>query len=77
MDFNTAGNTVTLGNGIKNRAVAIDGMILQVVYSDANEPQRMIWINEGYDLLSANMASYGTDTTETIAYAPFTGGPVD
>ncbi len=75
MDFNKAGNIVTLGNGIQNRAVAVDGMILQVVYSDANEPQRMIWINEGFDLLSANMASYGTDTTETIAYAPFTGGP--
>jgi hypothetical protein len=75
-NFNTAGNTVILGDGITSHAIAIDGMILQVVYSDANEPQRMIWINEGYDLLSANLASYGTDTTETIAYAPFTGGHV-
>jgi hypothetical protein len=73
-DFNKNGNTVTLGNGIMNRAVAIDGMILQVVYSDANEPQRKIWINEGYDILSAD-ANKGTNTTETIAYAPFTGGP--
>jgi hypothetical protein len=73
-DFSKTGNTVTLGNGIMNRAVAIDGMILQVVYSDANEPQRKIWINEGFDILSAD-ATKGTDTTETIAYAPFTGGP--
>jgi hypothetical protein len=74
-NFNKAENTVTLGDSVTSRNVGIDGMILQVVYSDANEPQRMIWINEGFDLLSANMASYGTDTTETIAYAPFTGGP--
>ena len=73
-DFSKTGNTVTLGNGIMNRAVAIDGIILQVVYSDPNEPQRKIWINEGYDILSAD-ATKGTNTTETIAYAPFTGGP--
>jgi hypothetical protein len=73
-DFNKSGNTVSMGDGITNRTVSIDGMILQVVYSHSSEPQRKIWINEGYDLLMADMAK-GTDTNETIAYAPFTGGP--
>jgi hypothetical protein len=74
-NFNKSGNTVILGDGSTSQPTPIDGMILQVVYSEANEPRRMIWINEGFDLLSANLASYGTDTNETIAYVPFTGGP--
>jgi hypothetical protein len=41
-------------------------------YSDSSEPLRKIWINEGFDLLMADMTK-GTDTNETIAYAPFTG----
>jgi hypothetical protein len=73
-NFNKSGNTVNLGDGINNRTVSIDGIILQVVYSDASEPRRMIWINEGYDLFNVN-PKYGTDPSETIAYAPFTGGP--
>ncbi len=72
-NFNKSGNTASLGNGVSARDVAVDGMILQVVYSDANEPQRMIWINEGYDLFLVG-TTYGTDPNETIAYAPFTGG---
>ena len=72
-NFNKSGNTVTLGDATTARTVAIDGMILQVVYSHPNEPARKIWLNEGYDLLMADITK-GTDTNETIAYAPFTGG---
>ncbi|MFH0904763.1 MAG: DUF3344 domain-containing protein, partial [Methanobacteriota archaeon] len=71
-NFNKSGNTVSLGDEITNRSVSIDGMILQVVYSHADEPLRQIWINEGFDLLMADITK-GTDTNETIAYAPFTG----
>ncbi len=71
-NFDKSGNIASItGTSVD---AAVDGMILQVVYSDTNEPQRMIWINEGYDLLMVSAAS-GTDTTETKAYAPFAGGP--
>ena len=71
-NFNKSGNTVSLGDGVTSRNAAVDGMILQVVYSDSSEPLRKIWINEGFDLLMADITK-GTDTNETIAYAPFTG----
>jgi len=52
--------------------VNILGMVLLGVYEHADEPQRVIWINEGFDLLKAD-DDYCVNATEATAFAPFEG----
>ncbi len=72
-DFNTSGNTAVLEN--QNPVAgnpSIQGMLLVVIYADATEPERTIWINEECDILAAK-SSYCTTPEEATAYAPFAG----
>ncbi len=48
------------------------GMVLLVIYEHADEPHRVIWINEGFDLLKAD-GDYCVSVEEATAYAPFEG----
>jgi len=52
--------------------LSIEGMVLLVVYKHTNEPERMIWINEGCDILYANN-NYCVNSTEATAFATFAG----
>jgi len=64
---------------------SINGMLLVVVYDNPDEPERAIWINEGYDMLDSGLTSYakvggsyikgpmGITPEEATTYAPFTG----
>ena len=79
-DFNTADNTATLTKvgTIPQNIVAIYGMLLVVVYEDASEPKRLIWLNEECDILDAigqgsTPGNIGVNETEATAYAPFPG----
>jgi len=56
--------------------VSLSGMVLMVAYEHADEPVRMIWINEGFDIISAS-DSYCVTSEEATAYVPFTGGTVE
>ena len=56
--------------------VSLSGMMLMVVYEHADEPSRMIWINEGFDIISAR-TSYCVTSEEATAYAPFAGGTIE
>jgi hypothetical protein len=63
-------------NAILTKAVAADvvsmrGMLLMVVYNHPDEPERMICIDEGYDMLYAK-DSYAVTSEEATTYAPFT-----
>ena len=52
--------------------VCIIGMLLAVVYNNPDEPERIIWINEGTDFLWAK-DSYGISSEEATTYASFEG----
>ena len=52
--------------------VCMVGMLLAVVYNNPNEPERIIWINEGTDFLWAK-DSYGISSEEATTYALFEG----
>lgn len=56
--------------------VSLSGMMLMVVYEHADEPIRMIWLNEGFDIISAK-TSYCVTSEEATAYVPFTGGTIE
>jgi len=70
--FNTGGNNATLDNSEPTTPhhVSMKGMLLMVVYSHPDEPERIIWINEGFDRLYAGN-SYGVSSEEATTYAPF------
>ena len=71
--FNASGNNAILEN--LNPVAgnpSIQGMLLVVIYADATEPERTIWINEECDILAAK-SSYCTTPEEATAYAPFAG----
>jgi hypothetical protein len=75
-NFSTAGNTATLTKVVPNNIVAIYGMLLVVVYEDASEPPRLIWLNEACDILDAigqgsDPGNIGVNETEATAYALF------
>jgi hypothetical protein len=77
--FNDSGvNPVVLENTepTSPHHVSLSGMMLMVVYEHADEPTRMIWINEGFDILSAR-DSYCVTSEEATAYVPFTGGSIE
>jgi hypothetical protein len=52
--------------------ISMTGMLLVVVYNNTEEPERIIWINEGYDYLLAS-DSYGVSSEEATTYAEFGG----
>ena len=52
--------------------VSIRGMVLVVIYADDSEPEREIFVNEGFDLLYGG-SSKCTTPAEATAYAPFPG----
>ncbi len=63
-------------NAILTKAVAADevsmrGMLLMVIYKHPCEPERIICIDEGYDMLYAK-DSYAVTSEEATTYAPFT-----
>ena len=51
--------------------VTISGMMLIVVYENSAEPERMIWINEGLDIVYAKDV-YNINSTEATAHGAFT-----
>ena len=72
-------NTATLYNdNPDHKGVTIEGMVLAVVYNNTNEPERIIWIREGCDLLNSGYYGspsnyYGVTPEEATTYVPFTG----
>jgi len=69
----TGNNTAKLyNNNPDHKGVSIEGMVLAVVYNNTNEPERIIWIREGCDLLNSK-AKYGVTPEEATTYVPFTG----
>ena len=75
-DFDTNGNTADLTNSnpkcCAQKTASIRGMMLVVVYEDANEPRRQIFVNEDLDVLNGK-SSYCTTPDEATAWAPITG----
>lgn len=68
--FNSAGNTMTITPGAGN-SNGIYGAYLVVVYQDASQPERKIWINDECDALYAGTAR-SASSEEATAYATFT-----
>ena len=55
---------------------SIRGMELVVIYEDANEPHRQIFVNEEFDILYGGSGKC-TTPDEATAWAPFTGLSID
>ena len=77
-EFNASGNTVSLNNSQPQTIhhVSMTGMLLVVVYEHPDEPQRIICINEGFDMLkSGNYYNrhVGVTSEEATTYANFSG----
>jgi len=74
--FDASGNQVVLDNAEPTTPhhASLSGMVLMVVYENETEPYREIWINEGFDVISARDA-YSVNSTEAMAYVPFTPAP--
>ena len=64
---------VTNSNPPEPKGITMEGMVLVVVYENPNEPDRIIWINEGCDLISSKYAKYGVSPEEASTYAAFGG----
>ena len=79
-DFDTSGNIVTLTNLNPNcgeqRSVSIRGMLLTVIYEDASEPRRQIFMGEEFDVLYGGSGKC-TTPEEATAWAPITGPEID
>ncbi|MFZ2070757.1 MAG: DUF3344 domain-containing protein, partial [Halobacteriota archaeon] len=75
--FSTAGNTAILTNLNPTAGnPSLRGMLLVVIYEDANEPRRQIFINEEFDLLYGGTSAC-TTPEEATAWAPITGPAID
>jgi hypothetical protein len=71
-EFNAAGtNSAVLTKAVAADEVSMRGMLLMVVYNHPDEPERIICIDEGYDMLYAK-DSYAVTSEEATTYAPFT-----
>ncbi|PXF54492.1 MAG: hypothetical protein C4B59_17805, partial [Candidatus Methanogaster sp.] len=71
--FDTSGNIANLTNShTGGNNVSMRGMLLVVVYENASEPQRLIYVNEEFDLLYGG-SSKCTTPEEATAWAPITG----
>jgi hypothetical protein len=64
---------VTNSNPSEPKGITMEAMVLVVVYENPNEPDRIIWINEGCDLISSKHAKYGVSPEEATTYAAFAG----
>lgn len=53
------------------------GFTLAVIYEDPGEPRRVIFLNEGFDLLGASEDDYGTTEEEATGYIRFSGPSID
>lgn len=53
------------------------GFTLAVIYEDPDEPRRIIYFNEGFDLLGASEDDYGTTEEEATATIRFSGPSID
>ncbi|RZN42783.1 MAG: DUF3344 domain-containing protein [Methanophagales archaeon ANME-1-THS] len=64
---------LTNNNPAGPKGISMEAMLLVVVYNNTQtEPDRIIWINEGCDLLRATSA-YRVSPEEATTYAPFAG----
>ncbi len=76
--FDPAGNNAfmnTTGRSPYYGYLPIRGMNLVVVYEDTNSTEKLIYLNDGFDMLFASSIYYTTPETAT-AYAPFTGAGI-
>ena len=74
--FNTSGNTANLANSHSGGGnVSMRGMMLVVIYENASEPRRQIFVNEGFDLLYGGSGQC-TTPEEATAWAPITGSTI-
>ncbi|MEA3325037.1 MAG: DUF3344 domain-containing protein, partial [Euryarchaeota archaeon] len=72
-DFNPSGNYANLTNSHTGGGnVSMRGMLLVAIYENASEPQRLIYVNEEFDLLYGG-SSKCTTPEEATAWAPITG----
>ncbi|NQE04506.1 hypothetical protein C5S32_01430, partial [ANME-1 cluster archaeon GoMg1] len=63
-------NKAVLTKPVAADEVSMRGMLLMVVYKHPDEPERIICIDEGYDMLYAKK-SYAVTSEEATTYAPF------
>jgi len=74
-EFILDGNIAHLQNAYPGgNNVSIDGMLLVVVYNHPDEPERIIWINEGFDILKSGLTRY-TKCTKTGEPTIYHWGP--
>ena len=71
--FSTAGNTAFLSKDVQATKVSMYGLTLAVIYEEAGEPRRQIFLNEEFDLLGADELSWAVTSEEATAYVPFSG----
>lgn len=71
-DFDETENLAIINNlrEPSTEEVSMNGMVLIVIYEHENEPERIIYVNEGFDKLAARTV-YGTNSTEATAYGVF------
>jgi fimbrial isopeptide formation D2 family protein len=63
---------LTNNNPSEPKGISMEAMLLVVVYNNTEtEPDRIIWINEGCDLLSSKYPKYGVNPEEATTYAQF------
>lgn len=74
--YNPAENTLVMTPDSGNLN-ALYPSTLVVIYRDANETRKQIFINEECDELGVSDSSYGTTVDEATAYAPFSGLTID
>ncbi len=76
--FSAGGNTMAMDlvNRQSGQFVPFRGMTLVVVYNDPGESEKLIFLNEGFDIVFSSPKYYTTDETAT-AYAPFTGAEIN
>ncbi|AKB36565.1 cell surface protein [Methanosarcina siciliae C2J] len=79
--FSSAGNSLVTnpydGDNNLYGKVALYPSTLVVVYRNANETRKQIFINEECDELGLSASSYGTTLEEATTYAPFTGMAIE
>ena len=78
--FSPSGNILVTNPYEDNKdysKVALYPSTLVVVYSDPNENQKLIFINEECDELGVSASDYGTTMEEATAYALFTNQTID
>ena len=76
-DFDARGNVANLINSVPGGGgTSMRGMLLTVIYEDAGEPRRLIYVGEEFDLLYGGLGKC-TTPEEATAYAPITGPAID